>query len=80
MATLEKIPYKDTYKAIVDRFPNSRATNHIKSNKNHELEVVKAELGKIIYGTDTGSGYTSPRDTEDAKKFLSQLENPVRNV
>jgi len=79
MATVE-IPYKETYKAIVDRFPKSLATTHIKSNKNHEVSIVKAGLGKIIHGTDVESGYNSPRDTEDAKRLLGQLENPVRSV
>ncbi len=71
---IEKIPYKDTYKEIVDRFPKSLATDHIKSNRTHEVEVVKAELGKLIFGRDIKSGYSSPRDTEDAKRFLKQLE------
>jgi hypothetical protein len=79
MAT-EKIPYKDTYKEIVDRFPKSLATDHIKSNRTHEVTIVKAQLGKIIYGKDTESGYTSPRDTEDAKRLLKQLELQVREV
>jgi hypothetical protein len=79
MATID-IPYREIYKAIVDRFPKSRATNHIKSNKSHDLAIVKSELGKIIYGKDIDSGYNSPRDTEDAKMLLGQLENPVRNV
>jgi hypothetical protein len=79
MAKVE-IPFKDTYQAIVERFPRSLATNHIKSNKNHEVNIVKTELGKIIYGTDTQSGYNSPQDTEDAKRLLGQLENPVRSV
>lgn len=76
MATVE-IPYRDTYKAIVDRFPKSLATNHIKSNKTHDLEVVKSELNKIVNGKDIESGYTSPHDTEDAKRFLKQLESQV---
>lgn len=79
MAKVE-IPYKDTYKAIVDRFPKSRATDHIKSNKNHDLNIVKTELNKIINGKEADKGYSSPRDTEDAKILLSQLENPTRNV
>lgn len=74
MATVE-IPYRDTYKAIVDRFPKSLATNHIKSNKNHDLETVREELNKIINGRDTASGYNTPSDTEDAKRFLKQLES-----
>ena len=78
MAVID-IPFKDTYKAIVDRFPRSLATTHIKSNKNHELSIVKSGLGKIIQGTDHESGYNSPRDTEDAKRLLGQLEKPYRN-
>lgn len=77
---IEKIPYKDTYKEIVDRFPKSLATDHIKSNRNHDLEIVKESLGKIIYGRDVNSGYNSPRDTEDAKRFLKQLELQVREA
>lgn len=76
----EAIPLKDTYKAIVDRFPKSLATTHIKSNKNHEVDIVKAGLGKIINGTDKESGYTSYSDTEDAKILLGQLENMLRQV
>ncbi len=75
-----EIPLKDTYKAIVDRFPKSLATTHIKSNKNHELSVVKSGLSKIIFGTDTESGYNSPHDTEDAKRLLNQLEKSLRNT
>jgi hypothetical protein len=40
MAAIE-IPYKETYIAIVIRFPKSLATNHIKLNKNHEVNIVK---------------------------------------
>ena len=78
--TTEKIPFKDTYKEIVDRFPKSLATDHIKSNKNHDVGIVKESLGKIIYGRDIKSGYDSPRDTEDAKRFLKQLELQVKEV
>jgi len=64
----------------VIRFPKSLATTHIKLNKNHEVNIVKHELGKIIYGTDVASGYNSPRDSEDAKRLLGRLENPIRDL
>jgi hypothetical protein len=75
---IAEIPYKETYRAIVDRFPKSLATSHIKSNKYHDVEIVKAALAKLINGYDTESGYKTDQDKEDAKKFLDLLEHPFR--
>jgi hypothetical protein len=79
MAIVE-IPYKETYKAIVERFPKSRATSHIKSNKNHDVEIVKIELAKIINGHDIESGYKTDQDKKDAKKFLDLLQHPFKST
>ena len=76
--TFVEIPYKETYKAIAVRFPKSLATSHLKSNKNHDVEIVKTELAKIINGHDPESGYKTDKDKEDAKKLLDLLEHPFR--